>query len=128
VSVFLCSLSGFFALNNQTGALSLVKPLDYESSVQHTLNIAASDMGQPPRKAFRNVTIHVIDANDNSPALQARIIRASVLEVTSCFVHSLVRLKISVHARHTGEDNMNSCPDLWHHILRTDFQRNLLQP
>lgn len=71
---------GIFALNNQTGALSLVKPLDYESVVQYTLNISAYDTGQPQRKAFSNVTIHVIDANDNSPALQARIIRASVSE------------------------------------------------
>ena len=102
VSVYLCSLSGIFALNNQTGALSLVKPLDYESAVQHTLNISASDMGQPPRKAFSNVTIHVIDANDNSPALQARIIRASVFEVTSCFDHSLVRLKILIYYKAHG--------------------------
>ena len=87
-SVYLCSLSGIFVLNNQTGALSLVKPLDYESAVQYTLNISACDTGEPPRKAFSNVTIHVIDANDNSPALQARIIRASVLEVTSCFDHN----------------------------------------
>lgn len=89
VSVHFCSLSGIFALNNQTGALSLVKLLDYESAVQHTLNISASDMGEPRRKAFSDVTVHVIDANDNSPAVQARIIRASVLEVPSCFDHNL---------------------------------------
>ena len=94
VSVYLCSFSGIFALNNQTGALSLVKPLDYESVVQYTLNISAYDTGQPQRKAFSNVTIHVIDANDNSPALQARIIRASVSEVTSCFDRNLVLPKI----------------------------------
>ena len=87
-SVYLYSLSGIFVLNNQTGALSLVKPLDYESAVQYTLNISACDTGEPPRKAFSNVTIHVIDVNDNSPALQARIIRSSVLEVTSCFDHN----------------------------------------
>ena len=72
-------------MNNQTGALSLVKAVDYESAIQHTLNISACDMGEPQRKAFSEVTVHVIDANDNSPALVARIIRASVLEVTSCF-------------------------------------------
>ena len=88
VFVHLCCLSGIFALNNQTGALSVVKALDYESAAQHTLNISASDIGQPPHKAFSDVTVQVIDANDNSPALEARIIRASVLEVTSCFDHN----------------------------------------
>lgn len=68
-------------MNNQSGALSLVKPLDYESAVQHILNISASDMGEPRRKAFSDVTIHVTDANDNSPVLQERVIRASVVEV-----------------------------------------------
>ena len=75
------SLSGFFALNNQSGALSLVKPLDYESTVQHVLNISAADMGEPRRQAFSDVTIHVTDANDNSPVLQERVIRAPVVEV-----------------------------------------------
>ena len=81
MSVHLCSLSGFFALNNQSGALTLVRPLDYESADQHVLNISASDMGEPQRQAFRDVTIHVTDANDNSPVLQARIVRVSVVEV-----------------------------------------------
>lgn len=97
VSGYLCSLSGIFALNNETGALSLVRSLDYESTVQYTLNISACDTGQPPRKAFSDVTIHVIDVNDNSPALQARIIRASVLEVTSCFERNLVLPKILIY-------------------------------
>ena len=104
VSVYLCSLSGIFALNNQTGALSLVRTLDYESTVQYTLNISACDTGEPPRKAFSNVTIHVIDANDNSPALQARIIRASISEVTSFIGHNLVLLKIICY-KATGEEN-----------------------
>ncbi|KAJ7389421.1 hypothetical protein OS493_031665 [Desmophyllum pertusum] len=71
---------GFFALNNQSGALTLIRPLDYESADQHVLNISAFDMGEPHRQAFRDVTIHVTDANDNSPVLQARIVRASVVE------------------------------------------------
>lgn len=78
-----CPLSGFFALNNQSGALSLVRPLDYESAVQHVLNISASDMGEPRRQAFSDVTIHVTDANDNSPVLQEKIIQTSVVEVRS---------------------------------------------
>lgn len=76
-----CSLSGLFVLNNQSGALSLARPLDYESAVQHVLNISASDMGEPRRQAFSDIKIHVTDANDNSPVLQSRIIRTSVEEV-----------------------------------------------
>ena len=59
----------------------MVKPLDYESAVQHVLNISAADMGEPQLQAFSDVTIHVTDANDNSPVLQERVIRAPVVEV-----------------------------------------------
>ena len=77
----------FFALNNKSGELSLVKPLDFEAAVQHVLNVSASDMGEPRRRAFSNVTINVTDVNDNSPVLQARIIQASVAEVSKFEAH-----------------------------------------
>ena len=71
-----------FALNNKSGELSLVKQLDYESAAQYVLNVSASDMGEPGRRAFSGVIINVIDANDNSPVLQARIIQVSLAEVS----------------------------------------------
>lgn len=77
----------FFALNNKSGELSLVKPLDFEAAVQYVLNVSASDMGEPRRRAFSNVTINVTDVNDNSPVLQARIIQASVAEVSKFEAH-----------------------------------------
>lgn len=72
-----------FALNNKSGELSLVKQLDYEAAAQYVLNVSASDMGEPGRRAFSGVIINVIDANDNSPVLQARIIQVSLAEGTS---------------------------------------------
>lgn len=77
----------FFSLNNKSGELSLVKPLDFEAAVQYVLNVSASDMGEPRRRAFSNVTINVTDVNDNSPVLQARIIQASVAEVSKFEAH-----------------------------------------
>lgn len=77
----------FFALNNKSGELSLVKPLDFEAAVQYVLNVSASDMGEPRRRAFSNVTINVTDVNDNSPVLQTRIIQASVVEVSKFEAH-----------------------------------------
>ena len=73
--------SGFFVLNNQSGALSLSRPLDYETAVQYVLNISASDLGEPRLQNFTDVTVNVIDVNDNSPVLQPRTVRVSLIEV-----------------------------------------------
>ena len=68
-------------MNNQSGDLSLSRPLDYETAVQHVLNISASDLGQPRRQTFTDVTVHVTDVNDNSPVLEPRTVQVSLEEV-----------------------------------------------
>ena len=78
----ICPL-GFFVLNNQSGILSLCRQLDFETAVQYVLNISASDLGEPPRQTFTNITVHVIDVNDNSPMFQPRSLRVSLVEVRS---------------------------------------------
>ncbi|XP_072530148.1 protocadherin alpha-3-like [Salminus brasiliensis] len=47
--------------------LVLKKPLDRESTAKHRLLITAVDGGNPPRSAALNITIIVLDSNDNRP-------------------------------------------------------------
>ncbi|KAI4895408.1 hypothetical protein NFI96_001467 [Prochilodus magdalenae] len=47
--------------------LVLKKPLDRESKAEHRLLVTAIDGGNPPRSGALNVTITVLDINDNRP-------------------------------------------------------------
>nr|XP_012234819.1 PREDICTED: cadherin-related tumor suppressor [Linepithema humile] len=56
-----------FYIDSLTGILYLKKPLDYEEQHRHTLNISCSDNGQPRLSSLINLTVEVIDTNDNPP-------------------------------------------------------------
>lgn len=74
-------LLGVFSLNNQTGVLSPSSSLDYETTTQYVLNMSASDLGNPTRRTFIDVTVNVMDVNDNSPVLNSRTVQVSLSEV-----------------------------------------------
>ena len=57
-----------FAIDAETGEISLAKLLDYERHKSHTLTIHATDKGSPPRTGETIVFITVEDSNDNPPS------------------------------------------------------------
>jgi protocadherin Fat 4 len=61
------SESGSFAIDNATGALSIVAPLDAEVARQLVLTIAATDGGSPALTTLFSLTVIVRDVNDNAP-------------------------------------------------------------
>ncbi|XP_069027579.1 protocadherin gamma-C5-like [Embiotoca jacksoni] len=61
------SLLSIFQLDPDTGEISLVGPLDYESSAMHEIRITAKDKGVPEMEGHCRVQILVIDMNDNAP-------------------------------------------------------------
>ncbi|XP_075902610.1 protocadherin gamma-C5-like [Nelusetta ayraudi] len=63
------SLLTIFRLNSDTGEISLIGPLDYESSTTHELDITAKDKGVPKMEGHCRVQIVVKDVNDNAPEL-----------------------------------------------------------
>ncbi|PAA55147.1 hypothetical protein BOX15_Mlig034197g1 [Macrostomum lignano] len=71
-----------FAVNQSTGSLSLVKPLDYETLTHPTivLRVAAYDAGVPVLSNFVTVTVGVIDQNDNAPSCIKDVFSATVAE------------------------------------------------
>uniref|UniRef100_A0A0P4WGF4 Cadherin domain-containing protein n=1 Tax=Scylla olivacea TaxID=85551 RepID=A0A0P4WGF4_SCYOL len=71
---------GSFALDYETGELSIVKALDRERATQYRLNVTASDHGEPPRSSAQLIEVFVEDVNDNPPKFSQAIYKANVSE------------------------------------------------
>ena len=56
-----------FSINSETGEISLQRTLDFETTEKFELRVVAQDGGTPSLNATANVTINIIDINDNSP-------------------------------------------------------------
>ncbi|XP_078371306.1 protein dachsous-like [Oculina patagonica] len=67
ITYFAASTTSLFSINAQTGVITTAARLDREKNERHTLNIGASDQGNPPQSTVVFVTIHVLDVNDNPP-------------------------------------------------------------
>ncbi|XP_061729707.1 protein dachsous [Cydia pomonella] len=72
--------SNTFAVNAQHGLVTLLRPLDYENLVRHTLVISAKDGGVPSLSANLTLAVDVQDVNDNTPVFEHESYSASVLE------------------------------------------------
>ena len=77
--------NGHFAINNQTGVISLVKGLDYETITSFTLLITLRDMGSPVQQSSNNasVTINIEDINDNFAHFEKTLYTAKIAENTA---------------------------------------------
>ena len=56
-----------FAIDVNTGSISVANSLDYDTLQKFTLNITATDMGFEPKMATATLTILLTDVNDNPP-------------------------------------------------------------
>ncbi|KAG6926087.1 dachsous cadherin-related 2, partial [Chelydra serpentina] len=68
-----------FAINQHTGAITLVKPLDFEETAQYELWISVSDS---VHQTEAELTIHVLDVNDNPPVFTQYSYQVTVPELT----------------------------------------------
>lgn len=60
-------MDGTFTINNETGEVSLTKPLDYEKHTTHNFTVLAIDGGEQPLTGTVAVSVFVDDVNDNAP-------------------------------------------------------------
>ena len=58
-----------FAIDRETGVITLSGSVDFESRKSYVLDVEASDEFTPPKTAVVKVTIDIIDLNDNTPVL-----------------------------------------------------------
>ncbi|XP_039339425.1 LOW QUALITY PROTEIN: protocadherin gamma-A6-like [Mauremys reevesii] len=78
-----------FSLDVQTGSdgvkyaeLVLEKSLDRETQTVHKLTLTAADGGDPVRSAIAQISVLVVDVNDNAPLFTQLVYKVSVLENT----------------------------------------------
>ena len=67
------SAGGFFSIDKFSGIVFLEHILDREVQPTHQITVCASDQGSPlPLYSLVNVTIIVLDINDNPPVFEHR--------------------------------------------------------
>ena len=76
------SQEGKFNISSREGVVTLVQPLDYETTTNYTLEIQASDSGQVEnrRHTYFALNINVLDVNDNSPQFSQDVFYVNVFE------------------------------------------------
>lgn len=72
-----------FSLGPVDGLLRVSGRIDRESRSSYTLQIKARDRGEPPLSTNTELTVKILDENDNSPVLDSRHYSASVAENAS---------------------------------------------
>ncbi|XP_050347268.1 protein dachsous isoform X2 [Nymphalis io] len=93
--------SNTFAVNPQHGLVTLLRSLDYENLVRHTLIISAKDNGSPQLSANLTLAVDVQDVNDNAPIFEHETYSTNVLE--SDAVNSKI-LEIQAIDKDTGNN------------------------
>ncbi|CDQ76451.1 unnamed protein product [Oncorhynchus mykiss] len=80
------SKEGFLQINQDNGDkipfLILKKPLDREQKLEMMLVLTAFDGGKPVRSGTVNITITVIDVNDNAPVFERQVYTVTLDENT----------------------------------------------
>ncbi|CDQ76450.1 unnamed protein product [Oncorhynchus mykiss] len=61
------SKDALFHVNQNNGVLYVHKNIDREQNTKHMLLLAALDGGNPPKSGTLNITVRVLDVNDNRP-------------------------------------------------------------
>ncbi|XP_038556077.1 protocadherin alpha-8-like [Micropterus salmoides] len=69
-----------FALNDDTGEITVKGNIDYEDNQAYEIRVQARDKGTPPRSAHSKVLVEVIDVNDNAPEISVSSLMSPVKE------------------------------------------------
>ncbi|XP_049833037.1 protocadherin-like wing polarity protein stan isoform X1 [Schistocerca gregaria] len=69
-----------FSIDSLSGEVSLMKPLDYETTRNYRLVIRAQDGGSPSRSNTTQLLVNVKDVNDNAPRFFTYLFQESVSE------------------------------------------------
>ncbi|KAM9376297.1 protocadherin alpha-3-like isoform 3-T3 [Pholidichthys leucotaenia] len=69
-----------FALNNNTGEITVKGNIDYEKNQAYEIRVQARDKGSPPRNVHSKVLVEVIDVNDNAPEISVSSLMSPVKE------------------------------------------------
>ncbi|XP_041709860.2 protocadherin alpha-3 isoform X19 [Coregonus clupeaformis] len=69
-----------FALNVDTGEMTVKANLDHEANAAYEIRVQATDQGPSPRSGYSKVLVEVIDVNDNAPEVSVTSLMSPVKE------------------------------------------------
>ncbi|XP_076447241.1 protocadherin Fat 4-like [Babylonia areolata] len=72
--------AGKFAVDPQTGDVTVAAALDYETDTAYTLVVTATDQGASPRSQSTTVSVTVSDVDDNPPVCASSLYTATLAE------------------------------------------------
>ncbi|XP_041709853.2 protocadherin alpha-3 isoform X18 [Coregonus clupeaformis] len=69
-----------FALNSDTGEMTVKEHLDKEKNAAYEIRVQATDQGSSPRSGYSKVLVEVVDVNDNAPEISVTSLMSPVKE------------------------------------------------
>ncbi|KAI8521301.1 hypothetical protein Bbelb_010550 [Branchiostoma belcheri] len=81
------NFANHFSIGETSGLLSITEAVDFEDVVRTNgkpeirLEVVAKDSGTPPLSTMANVTVFIMDANDNEPIFEEDEYRVEIVEV-----------------------------------------------
>ena len=99
------NLMGLFSINSRSGAIKTKGMLDREVQSAFRLVVIASDYGLPIKSSTANVTIQVIDQNDNTPVFIFPEKRNNTVQMSN---HSPIGLVVTQVIATDLDDDHNS--------------------
>ncbi|XP_071380359.1 protocadherin alpha-3-like [Centroberyx affinis] len=96
----------FFAINPDTGEITVKGDLDYEENTAYDIRIQAKDKGTPSRSVHGKVLVEVIDVNDNIPDIIITSLMSPVKEDAE--IGTVVAL-VTVKDKDGGNNGLTSC-------------------
>ncbi|XP_060743340.1 protocadherin Fat 3-like [Tachysurus vachellii] len=95
-----------FAIDTQSGALTVKDKVDFEEDIAFEIHVQASDKGHPPMASHCKVLIEVLDENDNAPEIRVTPLMQTVKEDSK--IGTAIAL-VSVTDRDGGKNGLVNC-------------------
>lgn len=131
VNVTLSGGDGRFGLTTRDNIIYLVivsLPLDRELQSNYTLDVVATDTGNPPLHATKTIYLRVTDINDNAPEFEQDVYYTNVMEVAE-----IGTSVIQITARDQDEGNNSAIqytllntPDTYSNWFQVDRHSGLI--
>ncbi|XP_038848524.1 protocadherin alpha-2-like [Salvelinus namaycush] len=95
-----------FALNPDTGEMTVKANLDHEANAAYEIRVQATDQGPSPRSGYSKVLVEVIDVNDNAPEVSVTSLMSPVKEDSE--MGTVVAL-VTVIDKDGGKNGLTNC-------------------
>ncbi|XP_073457075.1 protocadherin-8-like [Aquarana catesbeiana] len=110
-----------FKIDPKSGTITLEEEVDFETKNSYEFDVQAQDMGPNPLTATCKVTVHIVDVNDNTPAIIITPLTSTsmgVAYITEAAAKDSFIALISVEDRDSGINGQIHCTLFGHEHFR----------